>query len=318
MNVAARLALVAVLVGSCASQVRPEATDTVPTPGAGLTGTPAVVVRTSTPSASESRSPVAPAFDQDFGSDFPAQPPPGTPVAIDDAWLSADQRTLTVSIVGAVPFVDPDPCSEAYVPWVGYRGTELDVTVIDVHRPHLASFPPDVICALVAHASWFHLALNAPFTGTNVHDLDGHDLVVGRPTGLAVAGTLPLGWSLQRWLAWVPRTPGSWYEIYAADDRLMPDGAIQLGGPGQLLLYQRAGLSADWSDIGANDFHAPDATQMQVTIGAANATVWITTHDNLFVTWTLNGQSLAMLGNAADMTAADLVRYADSVAVPAS
>jgi hypothetical protein len=250
--------------------------------------------------------------EQTFGPQYSAQPAVGGPVWIGKAELSADRLTLTIEFGGGRPYLASDACSADYEPWVAARGDQLDVEVVEVDRPDQAT---GGACTLMGYGHTYHLKLGAPFTGTTVNDLaQGGTLYVGTPPGAFVATSLPNGWSLQRALQQEPGPPPIWVEVYAAASV----GNQPFEGPGQLVLYQAFGVIGEWTDTRSSKSEARGGHPVAVTLNGKAATVWVDeASGELLLAWTLNGQSLGLIGNAADMTPQELATFAEGVALGA-
>jgi hypothetical protein len=259
------------------------------------------------PTADDGREPA----EQTFGPEYPAEPPAGEPVWIYAAVLSPDQLTLTIHFVGARAYLASDPCSEDYEPWVAARGAELDVEVITVDRPDQAVGGPYSACTLVGHSHTYHLTLPERFLGTTVNDLaQGGTLYVGTPPGALVATRIPAGWSLQRSFQESPGPPPIWVELYAAGP-----GGDEWEGPDHLVLYQAFGIVGEWSETRATKSQDRGGHPVAVTMNGQPATVWVDdASGELLLAWERDGQSLGLIGNAADMTAQELVWFAEGVA----
>jgi len=253
-------------------------------------------------------------LEQSFGPSFPAQPPEGRAVRIDTAALRADKLSLTITFVGGPGYQPSDLCSDDYEPWLAARGETLDVTVIQVAREHLGSFAPNQGCRMVGYGHTYHLALSARFTGTTVNDLAGGTLFVASPPGLATANRLPSGWSLQRSFEQEPGPPPIWVQVYAgaevADD-------VPVEGPWQLVLYQAFGVIGEWSGTRAEKARERGAVQVAVTVNGEAQMLWRDPGSGeLLLGWTLDGKSLGLVGNTADMTADELVKKAGGIVFP--
>ncbi len=231
---------------------------------------------------------------------------------IESAQLSADKQTLTVIFVGGKAYLPSDPCSEDYEPWLAARGETLEVTVIQVARANLVSLAPNQGCTDEGYGHTYHLALSSPFSGSIVNDLAGGTLFVARPAGLATAARLPSGWSLQRSFEQEPGPPPIWVQVYG--EAAVPEGG-PVEGPGQLVLYQAFGVIGEWSDTRAEKARERGATQVTVSVNGEDRALWRDgTSGELLLSWTLDGKSLGLVGNTADITADELVKTAEAVA----
>lgn len=264
---------------------------------------------TGSDAATASREP----FEQSFGPSYPAQPPEGSPTRIQSAELSENKQTLTVHFVGGDGFLASDPCSTDYEPWIAANGEALDVTVIQVAHEQLVSLAPNHGCRLIGYLYTYRLALPSAFSGTTVNDLAGGTLFVARPPGLAVVSHLPTTWGLQGSFEQEPGPPPIWVQVYSADE--VADGD-QSEGPGRLVLYQAFGAIGEWTDTRAEKARERGANHVAVTVNGEGQTLWQDgASGELLLGWTLDGKSLGLVGNTADMTADDLVKMAESVAL---
>jgi hypothetical protein len=253
-------------------------------------------------------------LEQAFGPSYPPQPAAGRQTRIDRASLSDDKKTLTIVFVGGKGYVPSDPCSADYEPWLAVDGDRIDVTVVEVARQGQATLAPNTGCTLEGYGHTYHLALATPFTGTTVKDRSGGTLFVGTPAGLAEARAVPPGLTLRLSFEQEPGPPAIWVRVYAATD--VPDtGPYE--GPGRLVAYQAFGLSEEWTGTRGEKARERGAEQFSVSVNGQGETLW---HDpssgELLLGWTLDGKSLALVGNTADMSAAELVEIAQGF-VPA-
>lgn len=134
------------------------------------------------------------------------------------------------------------------------------------------------------------------------------------PAGLAEPRIVPPGWTLQLSFEQAPGPPAIWVRVYAA--AAVPDtGPFE--GPGRLVAYQAFGLSDEWTGTRAGKARERGAEQFPVSINGQGETLWhVPSSGELLLGWTLEGRSLALVGNAADMSAAQLVEIAQGF-VPA-
>jgi hypothetical protein len=85
-------------------------------------------------------------------------------------------------------------------------------------------------------------------------------------------------------------------------------------GPGRLVLYQAFGSTGEWSDTRSEKARERGAEQLAVTVNGDAQTLWRDgTSGELLLSWTLEGKSLGLVGNNADMTADQLVNMAEGV-----
>ena len=247
----------------------------------------------------------------EFGPTYGPQRPAGATVRIEAASLSDDKSALTVSFVGGPGYLRSDACSTDYIPWLAANGDTLDVAIIQIAHPDQAGLPLNGGCRLEGYEHEFRLALPAPFTGTTVNDLAGGTLFVGAPAGIARASTIPAGWSLQRSFEQEPGPPPIWVQVYAPA-AVADAGPVE--GPGQLVLYQALGISSEWDDLRGLKAQERGASSTDVTVHGVAEKLWIDpSTGELLVAWTLDGRSFGLIGNLADMTAAQLVTSAESV-----
>lgn len=247
-------------------------------------------------------------LEQTFGPSYPPRPANGRPARIDRAALSDDKKTLTIEFTGGKGYAPSDPCSTDYEPWLSVDGDAVDVTVVEVARQGQATLAPNFGCTLEGYGHRYHLTIASPFTGTTVKDLTGGTLFVATPAGLAEPRTVPTGWTLQLSFEEEPGPPAIWVRVYAA--AAVP-GTGPFEGPGRLVVYQAFGLSEEWTGTRAEKARERGAEQFRVSVNGQGETLW---HDpssgELLLGWTLDGRSLALVGNAADMSAAELVDFA--------
>ena len=246
-----------------------------------------------------------------FGPAYPARPAEGRTVRIDRATLSADGQLLTVEFVGGKAFDPANPCSEAYEPWVGPGEPDLAVAIVEL--PHgLSVFGRS--CSAEGYVHRYGLRLGDPFTGTTVNDAGGGALLVGPRPDTAAPERLPTGWTLRLAQADEPGPPPTWVAVYAPAD-IATDPPFE--GPGRLVLYQAFGLTGDWSDNRAEKSRERGGRPVAVTVADRAMTLWDDpSTGELLLAWTLDGRSLALVGNRADLGPDELVRIAEGVRVP--
>ncbi len=241
-------------------------------------------------------------YEQTFGPDYPPEPPADQQTRVDDATISADGRTLTLSFTGGLAYTPGDFCSTDYAPWVATAGPDLQVAVVLVPHPDQATAPPNVACAAVGHGYTFHLLLPAPFTGSTVHDVAGGTLWVRPPSGLAEPQVLPSGWQLQ-WSGDEPAAePPLWVRVYA------PAGSHVTGsnrGRGQLDLYQAFGAA---TQIGGG----PERSTVQIG-GSPGVLLREPESGELLLQWMVGPDGVALVGNEADMTLDQLLAIATAI-----
>lgn len=255
-------------------------------------------------------------LEQAFGPSYPPQPAAGRQTSLDNASLSDDKKTLTIGFTGGKGYAPSDACSSDYEPWLAVDGDTLNVTVVEVARQDQARLGPNFGCTLEGYDHTYHLALAAPFTGTTVKDPAGGTFFVTPPAWLAVAPIVRTGWKLQLSVEEEPGPPVIWLRVYASS--AVPDtGPFE--GPGRLVVYEALGMSDEWTGTGAEKMRERGAEQFPVAVNGQGATVW---HDpasgDLLLAWTLDGKSLALVGNTADLSAAQLVEIAQGFVSPPS
>jgi len=256
-------------------------------------------------------------FEQTFGPDYPSLPAieEGQAARVEQATLSPDGLTLTVQFDGGgSPYLASDPCSSDYEPWLEANGDELDVVVFRVHHANQATFGPNQACAGVGHLWTYHLQLREPFRGTTVNDVaGGGTLFVGGPPGTAHLGALPEGWTLQSGFQLEAGPPPIWAEIYGPEPvEFRPDER-----PGRLSFYQAFGIVSEWTDTRAVKSQDRGGNAVAVTFRGRQATVWFDAAiGELLLGWDADGRSYGLIGNSADMSVDDLVRYAESASIP--
>jgi hypothetical protein len=165
-------------------------------------------------------------------------------------------------------------------------------------------------CLLVAGCG---SASPPPATSVASAEPSAQTLVPSAPAGLAEPSRVPTGWTLQRSVELEPGPPAVWARMYARS--AVPDGD-PIEGPGRLVVYQAFGVSTEWTGTRAEKARARGDEQFPVSVNGQGATVW---HDassgELLLAWTLDGKSLALVGNAADLSAAQLVEIAQGFVV---
>ena len=306
------VALAAVLAACNASTSPPPAATTAPNP------TDAASINSGTPAPLATRpTPQLLGYERTFGPTYPAVAPnPERAVRIDRATLSADRLTLTVEFVGGVPWNPniPGPCTTDYAPWLAPRGDELDVVVVHVPHERPDASGPMVFCTLEGHFWQFHLLLAEPFAGTTIRDLGGGGtLLVGPPAGTALLRVVPPGWLLQAQFQMEPGPPPMWTQIYAPG----PVDPIPDEGPGRLVFYQAFGIVGEWTDTRAVKSEDRGGSAVDVVLLGRPAKVWVDPAiGELLLGWDVGGRSYGLIGNLADMSVDDLVRYAESVGIP--
>jgi hypothetical protein len=256
------------------------------------------------------------AFEQTFGPTYPDRPGPGRAARIERAALAPDGSSLTIAFAGGgSSYVASNPCSSDYAPWVAPNGDELDAEVFEVRHADQATLGPNMACAGVGHLWTFTLLLAQPFHGTTVNDVGGGGtLLVGALPDTAHVVVMPPGWRLQAAFQLDAGPPPTWVEIDAVAAVDPRPGE----GPGQLVLYQSFGLSPEWTDNRAEKSRERGGVPQPVTFRGAPATVWVDdASGELLLAWDAGGRSYGLIGNAEDMTVAQLVTYAESVAIPA-
>lgn len=128
------------------------------------------------------------------------------------------------------------------------------------------------------------------------------------PPGLAEAHAIPAGWTLQRSFQLEPGPPIVWVRVYAK--AAIPD-TDPLEGPGRLVAYQAFGSSQEWTGTRTDKARAIGAEQFPVTVNGQSAAVWhVPSTGELLLAWTLGDDSLAVVGNIADFSAAGILEVA--------
>lgn len=248
----------------------------------------------------------AKSYDHTFGPIYAAQPVFGDRLRVEDAVLSQDALTLTVTVVGAHAYAPDNPCSADVDGWVGSDGEALDVAVISFHPVSQAPLTPDVGCTLEGYQHTLHLRLSAPFHGTTVNDVAGNTLWVAAPAGLVVPTILPTGWKLQGSYDEPEARPSLWARVYAAEPVDVNAGGGL--GHGRLILFQAFGAATDIS-IGV-----PSPTRTAVTVGGRPATVFGSTYsDELLLSFMVGRDGVALDGFAQDFSIAEFARIANGV-----
>jgi hypothetical protein len=246
-----------------------------------------------------------------FGPEYPARPAEGRTVRIDRATLSADRQVLTVEFVGGKAFDPANPCSEAYEPWVGPAEPELAVAIVEL-PPGLSLLGRS--CSAEGYLHTYRLRLLDPFRGTTVSDAGGGALLVGARPDTAAPTIMPPGWVLRLALAEEPGPPPTWLQVYAAAP--VPDDP-PYDGPGRIVLHQAFGTTDEWSGVLGEKSRERGGRPTPATIRGQPTTIWADpASGELLVAWTVDGRSVALVANRADVTPEELIRIAESVASP--
>jgi hypothetical protein len=137
--------------------------------------------------------------------------PAGPIVGIDNATLSADGRSLDVTVLGPYPMSDDKPCGADFALTSDVAGNVVNVTATEIASREGDCSLTELICC--EH----HLTASLPDGNTvdTVHDRGGmipnRNLFVKRPAGLYDLNGLPLGWELRdEWPEW----NGNWMRLY--------------------------------------------------------------------------------------------------------
>jgi hypothetical protein len=124
-----------------------------------------------TPTGDRSRESLRHLEEQSFGPAYPDTPPDGIPIGPEEILLSADRMSLVVHFIGGKGYLESDPCSEDYVPWLRREGDDVRVGIINVDHPEQAQLGENMGCTAEGHTFAFHLTMDAPFDGPTVTDL---------------------------------------------------------------------------------------------------------------------------------------------------
>jgi hypothetical protein len=104
-----------------------------------------------------------------------------------------------------------------------------------------------------------------------------------------------------------------WVRVYAKAPFSETD---PLEGPGQLVAYQAFGSSKEWTGTRTDKARTLGAEQFPVSVNGQAATVWhVPSTGELLLAWTLGGNSLALVANSADLSAAQLLDVAQGFAI---
>ena len=258
--------------------------------------------------------PVRKLQEQTFSPPYPAAQPGGRLNWIGRARLDDARLVLTVEFTGSKGYLESDLCSEDYTAWVGGTNARLEVAIVQVEhfRPNLG-----VACTLEGYGYTFHLGLPQRYEGVEVLDRGGGEgrggtLFVGPPGDVANLAHVPDGWKLVRSEQEYAGEPATWTQVYAAAD--VAEQPFE--GQGRLVLYQAFGIAGEWSDLRAVKSEGRGGHAERVTFRGAPADVWVDPDSGeLLLAWDLAGRSYGLIGNAADMTALELVEYAESLTV---
>jgi hypothetical protein len=130
---------------------------------------------------------------------------------------------------------------------------------------------------------------------------------------LATANAIPAGWTLQRSFQLEPGPPVVWVRVYAKG--AVPD-TDPFEGPGRLVAYQAFGLSKEWTGTRTDKARLIGAEQFPVTVNGQSAAVWhVPSTGELLMAWTLGDDSLAVVGNIADFSAAGILEVAQGFVI---
>jgi hypothetical protein len=246
--------------------------------------------------------PTAEPLHQVFGPAYPAAPPPGDRVRIDDASLSADSRTLTADFIGGPGYSPTDFCSTDYEPWVGIDGDVLLVGITKLAHPEQATAGPNMACAAVGYPYSFDLRLPGQFLGSTVRDLGGSTLWVREPRGLVTPRVLPAGWDVQLSQDEPTLVPALYVRVYA------PAGSnieAPNRGAGQLDLYQAFGAPTNIG--GGSERH-------DVVVQGQPAVLWRDAGlGELLLQFVVAGDGVALVANEADLSIDELLKIADGI-----
>jgi hypothetical protein len=133
------------------------------------------------------------------------------------------------------------------------------------------------------------------------------------PAGLAESSAIPAGWTLQRSFQLEPGPPVVWVRVYAK--AAIPD-SDPLEGPGRLVAYQAFGSSQEWTGTRTDKARLIGAEQFPVTVNGETAAVWhVPSTGELLLAWSLGGNSLALVANITDFSAAGILEVAQGFAI---
>ena len=222
--------------------------------------------------------------------------PPGQPVALDSAALSPDGAVVRVSVIGPHAPAPGSPCSASYS-----IAHQVDNGVIDV-RVFMHDFQPGS-CNLseqICCEHEFNVELAAP---SSVHAVRSQDrlssiFLFAPPGPLVQLMEIPNGWTLQseesEWNA-----TGRWIRLYSQHHDSRP------GTTETLELRQT---------FGGPEGSEPEYRQDVMVNGApTNLHVW--PEGEIQLDWLVGEDTIALFGNQADFSAADLIALAESAQV---
>jgi hypothetical protein len=124
-----------------------------------------------TPTGDPSRESLRHPEEQSFGPTYPEAPPEGVPIGPEEILVSADRMSLIVHFIGGKGYLDSDPCSEDYQPWLRREGGDVQVGIVNVDHPEQAQLGENMGCTAEGHNFTFRLTMDAPFDGPTVTDL---------------------------------------------------------------------------------------------------------------------------------------------------
>jgi hypothetical protein len=281
---------VALILAACSGSV-PDATNSpgTPTPEASApTTTEALPLGSTTPA------PIA---------EDPSWPPPPDRdfryLSIDQLTLSKDGRRIKLDFVGARAYSPDDPCSADYAAKVAVVEDVLEVGVYESRRPAAAE---GTGCDAMGHGRNLEVDLDAPFTGTVWHDLNGYRHFLAPPDGLVELAGLPAGWELRDGRDVEESPTGRWERTYSPDPP--PTDPTR-----SVVLYQS--FDGPVNVTGGSE-------ERQVVVNGRPATLYRhAPNGELVLVWRLGNDGLALMAYEQQFSVDEVIALAES-ATPAT
>lgn len=228
---------------------------------------------------------------------------------IEDAVLSADGRTVTVTVLGVWANSAGKPCGADYSVSSAITGNVLNLKAWVANERGFDKCNLDV---LICCEHRFNIAIGAPFAVKKVTHVTGADgrtftvtKLITRPAGLVELAGIPAEWPLRSEGAGFSPNGGAWSRVYS------PMAQPPLSDvAGRLDLEQ-------FFDGGAG-FGEPEYLQPPVALNGRPAQLYRWPEEGeIRVNWTVGPDTLTLLANENDFAIAELMAMAES-AVPAA
>ena len=287
--------VVVTAVGGCLARPpespAPVPTSPGPTPSLSAEASPAASTGAPSPSELSGAPQIEPSPDDIAGA------PPGAAFAFEKASLSPDKRTLTLDFTGGVEYDPANPrksCGTRYAGWAREIDGVLFAKLVDT----TPQADPGVSCGDIGRPRRVTIKLVRPFLGDRVRDLAGFTHFVARPNGL-VDVQIPPGWQ-----------PGR-------------EGDVEESPTGRYLREWTRGAPSEFGSAGKIDlwqaFDGPvgvigsGTEKTTVLVNGAPATLYRDPDEGeLLLSWTLEGDGLALAVNEREIPIAELVSMAQS------